>query len=93
MSTIQCCQTPFACLAGICSFFPEETVKLCSFVSLLCCSWQRRICARADKYLSEFFEVVALNHCPKKVQGKIIQGFISIHITTLTNKNVRSLVE
>lgn len=45
-------------------------MKLCSFVSLQC-SWQRgRFCARADKYLSEFFEVATLNDWPKKVQGK-----------------------
>lgn len=76
MSTIQSCEIPFACLAGICIFFPEERVKLCSFVSLLC-FWQRgRFCARADKYLSEFFEVAPLNDWPKKVQGKIIQDFI-----------------
>lgn len=43
---------------GYVVFFPEETVKLCSFVSLLRCSWQRRICARADKYLSEFLRLL-----------------------------------
>lgn len=77
---------------GYVFFFPEERIKLCSFVSLLC-FWQRkRFCARADKYLSEFFEVVTLNDFPEKVQGKIIQDFIPIHVTTFTNKNARSLV-
>lgn len=51
-------------------FFPEEGVKRCSFVSLLC-SWQRRsCCARADKFSSEFFKAVILNCCPKKSKEK-----------------------